>query len=517
MKLHTLRPTALRPIALLPFLVLLTQPAVAEDWPQASGPNFNFVVAGQAPDRFSVSRGQNVLWRTPLPNTGQGAVIVSGGRAFVTSHEPISKDTETGSMILGLCFDAQTGREIWRREIPAARVTDLSSLFSDNTAASPVADGKHVVFTNVGGAVSCFDFDGTRKWSHTWIPFGRHHARQHEPLLDRGEVILLRIPRNDLPLSATTKAGAQPLGRGAGVWTYLQAYEIETGHFSAEADEPTSVHATSLMGRLADGTICILTGRGGAHQPPEQPYGLSLIIRFGLLRIWNYELENYPAAQNCCWNQDVACLFVGREHRTLDIKRGEPLATVSLVDDVTVCRFEDGKYVTKQNQRMPNLRKAITNQSNCLVGDYHYFRAHDDFLIGRVNIRTNRVEYLQVPVQVVRQPGQPDEVLWQTALPNDMKNADGYLATQDKRNAGNGWGHVSAASPTVIGDKIYLPTMIGMVYVLKWDAETLDEKALVSISDLGPATQTWSLASLSYADGKIYARTLKELICIGAN
>ena len=30
----------------------------------------------------------------------------------------------------------------------------------------------------------------------------------------------------------------------------------------------------------------------------------------------------------------------------------------------------------------------------------------------------------------------------------------------------NGWGHVSAASPTVIGDKIYMPTMVGTVYVL---------------------------------------------------
>ena len=74
---------------------------------------------------------------------------------------------------------------------------------------------------------------------------------------------------------------------------------------------------------------------------------------------------------------------------------------------------------------------------------------------------------------------------------------------------------VSAASPTVIGERIYLPTMNGMVYVLKWNVERLDEKALLSISDLGPATETWSLSSLSYSDGRIYARTLKELICIG--
>ena len=58
--------------------------------------------------------------------------------------------------------------------------------------------------------------------------------------------------------------------------------------------------------------------------------------------------------------------------------------------------------------------------------------------------------------------------------------------------------------------------MIGMVYVLEWDAPVLDEKALVSISDLGPAGETWSLSSLAFCEGKIYARTMKELICIGA-
>jgi len=54
-----------------------------------------------------------------------------------------------------------------------------------------------------------------------------------------------------------------------------------------------------------------------------------------------------------------------------------------------------------------------------------------------------------------------------------------------------------------------------MVYVLQWNAEKWDADALVSISDLGPAGETWSLSSLSYSDGKLYARTLKEVICIG--
>ena len=120
-------------------LSAVTQLAVAADWPQAAGPNGNFVVEGKAPASFSVARNENVRWRTALPSTGQGTPIVSGGRIFVTSHEPITADAETGALMLGICFDAATGKELWRREIPRTRETDWSSLFSDNTAASPVA------------------------------------------------------------------------------------------------------------------------------------------------------------------------------------------------------------------------------------------------------------------------------------------------------------------------------------------------------------------------------------------
>ena len=47
-----------------------------------------------------------------------------------------------------------------------------------------------------------------------------------------------------------------------------------------------------------------------------------------------------------------------------------------------------------------------------------------------------------------------------------------------------------------------MPTMIGTVYVVRWNAPTLDESALVAISDLGPAGKTWTLSSLSFDRGK---------------
>ena len=119
---------------------------------------------------FSGTRGTNIRWRAKLPNTGQGTPVVVGDRVFIQCHEPIQADTEMSSLTVGLCFDANSGEELWRRELHAARTTDLSSLFSDNTAASAVATKELVAFVNVGGRISVFDHDGKQKWTYAWYP-----------------------------------------------------------------------------------------------------------------------------------------------------------------------------------------------------------------------------------------------------------------------------------------------------------------------------------------------------------
>ena len=85
---------------------------------------------------------KNVRWRADLPSTGQATPIVSAGRVFVTSHEPIDRDTETGRDIVGLCFDAATGRELWR-----ADGLKIDSPYG-RILASPVATNRIVVATS---------------------------------------------------------------------------------------------------------------------------------------------------------------------------------------------------------------------------------------------------------------------------------------------------------------------------------------------------------------------------------
>ena len=85
----------------------------------------------------------------------------------------------------------------------------------------------------------------------------------------------------------------------------------------------------------------------------------------------------------------------------------------------------------------------------------------------------------------------------------------------DKRAKGDGWGHVTSASPIAVNDLVFFPTMIGTVYVIDSSVEEFDQEALVSVSDLGAAGKTWSLSSPSYSGGRIFHRSLKEVVCIG--
>ena len=72
-------------------------------------------------------------------------------------------------------------------------------------------------------------------------------------------------------------------------------------------------------------------------------------------------------------------------------------------------------------------------------------------------------------------PGETDTdtFLWDEALKNDVRNNDGFVVCQDKRAMLSGWGHVSAASPIVVGEYLYMPTMLGVVYVVRWNVPEL--------------------------------------------
>jgi hypothetical protein len=180
-------------------------------------------------------------------------------------------------------------------------------------------------------------------------------------------------------------------------------------------------------------------------------------------------------------------------------------------------------------------KRSVIQMSNLLFGKFHFFRTYNDNYLGRLNVITGKTEYLQLPTQIQRTE-QKTRSCWSSSdivdkFPlkkkqnkhlantwllqrNRMENQNGHKVFGDDRSQFSGWGHHSSALPIVAGEHLYVPTMSGLVYILKWNDKTFDHKSLVSISDLGPLGDSWTRSSLAIYQGKVYARTIKELICI---
>jgi outer membrane protein assembly factor BamB len=185
-------------------ILLLSSVCMAGHWPHWRGPFYN----GSSDEENlpgSFSKTGNMLWVCPLPGESSATPVVSGGRVFVSSTDKNSKD------LLGLCIDAKTGSELWRKKLGTAHAR-----IPRNTMATPsaVADGKHVYFMFGSGDLACLDYEGKVLWSRNLqdeygnitVKFGYSCS----PLYHEGKLYVLiqrrpkeyREPRPEAPLDS---------------------------------------------------------------------------------------------------------------------------------------------------------------------------------------------------------------------------------------------------------------------------------------------------------------------------
>ena len=82
-------------LLLLCTCLLFSISSSAQNWNQAAGPNGNWTAkAKNVPTQWSVARGQNIIWRTTLPETGQSGIAVWGDRLFLTTMKPLQSDAD---------------------------------------------------------------------------------------------------------------------------------------------------------------------------------------------------------------------------------------------------------------------------------------------------------------------------------------------------------------------------------------------------------------------------------------
>ncbi len=550
------------------------------DWPQGPGPNGDWSSEGPPPPlHFSVRRGENVLWRAPLPETGQGGVIVAGQRAFVASMAPWDpanalapeeaarfKHATEGRGVVGMhidahCLDADTGAVLWTRRIEGSVPAIYTYPFSDATAASPVACAGGVIFTNAAGRVVCFDLEGEVRWERAYTPaFDGPFNKQFEPvLIDEGD---RQVFVHMEPFAPEGGAGPGPAGSGAapagsgdspagsgdrelhGRWHYLVGLDAATGaELWRSEDGLTQYNAPTLVAGPAPR---MLHARGGPHAVPERPVGVSLTDVTGDragARSWRFEdpRGNHEASLQTMAHDGRYAYWILKEPRNelvvLDLATGEEVRSISLVEGVTRRTFNPslGAWITAEDV---DLEKGVfpARYSMIAAGGTVTFQCYATawgkpsigpaYSFGRVDPTAGTVEYLEVPTDVTSGPAEGNRAtesmtgggpafLWRTPRVARPLNSRGLEVTGDDRSRWDGWDWVFNGSPTRVNDRLYFTLASGVVYVLDAAARPFDGDALLAVNDLGSAGEVWTANSISYAGGRLYHRTGAEVICIG--
>ena len=471
-----------------------------------------------------------------MPEAGMSSVTIWGDRVFVTTHVPIKtlEEKESVSDIIGFCPDANTGTILWQVNLSGTAFISLAGGFTDGTVFAPITDGDRVWFFNRCGAMGCYDMSGKEVWRRQWTPRFKHNNRQAEPYLVGDAILYVEVANKQEggKIQKWSTPGKKSNGTDVPegidekeVWTYLHGIDKRTGKVIWREKAGTVVHNTPTVGRTADGTWAVSHARGGPHSPFEKPAGHSLTSlepgREGTT-LWSTDLPGYDPSFASHWNTKYVLGFRQGKHVVMDADSGRVLREQPLYSGSTVWKYDqsskDWKRQTdvdlKAGKGHPN-----TNQANIVIGDWHWFLSHNVHYLGRVHVETGQVEYLELPAQLMpdEQAREQDVRLWGKGHPNNRPlNASGF-AVGDKGHKGTGWGHISAASPTLVGRYLFLPVVTGTVYVIDVQSEELSPTSLVAVNDLGPGGETWTLATLTYGRQRLYAHTMKEVICIQAD
>ncbi len=129
--------------------------ASGADWPNFRGPNHDGISSETGWIAKWPAEGPKQLWKASV-GTGFASIAVAGGRAYVMGNL-----AETDTVY---CFDAETGKPVWKYSYPAALDPKMHE---GGPGATPTVDGGRVYTASKQGLVFCLDAaKGQLIWSN---------------------------------------------------------------------------------------------------------------------------------------------------------------------------------------------------------------------------------------------------------------------------------------------------------------------------------------------------------------
>jgi outer membrane protein assembly factor BamB len=126
----------------------------AAQWPQFRGLN----AAGTSDAKTvptEIAPTKNVLWKVDLP-AGASSPAIWGDKIFVTAYDQ--------DKLWTLCLNRADGKELWRREAPAAKIEDYHHSEGSPAASTPALTADRVVSYFGSCGLFCHDHAGNLQW-----------------------------------------------------------------------------------------------------------------------------------------------------------------------------------------------------------------------------------------------------------------------------------------------------------------------------------------------------------------
>src|SRR5258706_3453910 len=172
--------------AIILAILVLSMPAVAEDWPQFRGPSGQGISnARDVPIKWSAS--ENVAWKKEIPGQGWSSPVLMGGKIYLTTA---LAEGNIPTSLRALCIEAKSGQILWNKEVfhPAA----IASIKHEkNSFASPTpivtSDRLYMHFGHLGTAA--LDLEGNIVWTQTELSFFSVYGNAGSPMLLDGMLI----------------------------------------------------------------------------------------------------------------------------------------------------------------------------------------------------------------------------------------------------------------------------------------------------------------------------------------
>ena len=216
--------------------------AMADDWPQFRGPLRDGVVVGANIRQDWKAKPPQVIWRHPV-GKGWSSFAIVGNRLFTQEQR--------GAEEAVVCYDADTGKQIW---VHTDTAHFQSALGGEGPRGTPTVHDSRVYALGATGKLNCLDaVAGTLLWSHDILTDAQAEnlawGMAGSPWVDQGRVIV---------------------APGGGQGQSVRAYATTDGRLLwSQGDHPASYAA--IRQEVLDGKqqLLLFDGQGLAGLNPE--------------------------------------------------------------------------------------------------------------------------------------------------------------------------------------------------------------------------------------------------------